>query len=119
MREIEILSSISEEDFKNKIIEFTEKYGEPKHQTRLGIIFSSYTTGNKVDTRLKITNGKIHLVQKHGEGLKAFRSNIETELDLEKNSVDLLRFVRILQYMGTDIPKLIYELCARTKKGTS
>lgn len=103
MREIEILSSIPKDKFYERVEAFTKEYGEPKRQKRLGLVFVSYENGNKVDTRLKITNGKAHLVQKQGEGLAAFRSNIETELDLEMSPEDLLRLIRMFQYMGSAI----------------
>lgn len=101
MKEIEILSSIDKEVFYRKIEEFTGKYGKPERQRRLGIILSSYAANNIIDTRLKITNGVIHMVQKTGKGLDAHREVSENNLDLKMNSQELLTLVRMLQNFGS------------------
>jgi len=99
MKEIEILSSINKTDFYKKIEEFSKIY-TPKPQKRLGIILSTYEKGNKVDTRIKITNGKAHLVQKFGEGLEASRVNREIDIPLNLDAEALLGLIRSMQNMG-------------------
>lgn len=101
MKEVEILSGISPEKFNVKVEEFTKKFGEPKVQKRFGIIFGNYSKGNEIDTRIKITNGVPHIIQKVGEGLSASRTNTEFDLILKNNKAeDILMLIRMLQKIG-------------------
>ena len=102
MLETEVLSGIPKAEFDAKIVEFTAKYGQPKVQKRLGIILASYST--EIDTRLKITNGQAHLVQKIGDGKQQVIARQEINLDLSLPATDLLKLVRMIQNLGAAIP---------------
>lgn len=74
-------------------------------QKRLGIILASYST--PIDTRLKITNGQAHLVQKIGNGLTEVISRQEIDLKLDLPVAEILKLVRMLQNLGNTIPGFV------------
>jgi len=63
--ETEILSIISEDDFKKLLGKLRKKHGMPKETIRLAIQCTDYTYQD-IDTRIRITDGKAEIVQKVG-----------------------------------------------------
>ncbi|MDQ6985433.1 MAG: hypothetical protein Q9M91_08975 [Candidatus Dojkabacteria bacterium] len=102
MREIEVLSSIEESKFKSLIESFKTKY-EYKFQKRLGFILASYQKSNPIDTRIKITNWKIHVVQKVGEVTSKYRNSEEMNLDVNLSPEKLLDLYKILKNLGKSV----------------
>lgn len=61
--ENEIIGEINRDIFENKKNEFTKKYGSPQIKKRLGLMVLNKLNAN-VDTRIRITNGCVEVMQK-------------------------------------------------------
>jgi hypothetical protein len=107
MQEVELLSSISPELFEQKVAQFRTKYGEPSVQKRLGIIIGGHSYSKMIDTRIKITNGQAHIVQKIGRAKNGRRSAEEIDIRLDMNAEELLSFIRLMQGFGKVNPGFI------------
>ena len=98
MIETEVLSQLSKKLFDKKLNKFAKLFGKPLIQKRASVSLSSYET--KVDTRIKITNGKVHIVQKTGGELSQFLVRKEIDIDLNVSLDDLVSVIRMLQNIG-------------------
>lgn len=98
MIETEILSLLTKREFNKKLKEFTSQFGKPVFQKRASISLSSYET--QIDTRIKITNGKVHIVQKTGGEFSNLLQRQEINIDLNLDIDNLLSLVRMIQNIG-------------------
>src|SRR5690606_23506938 len=101
MVETEVLSLLSKKEFDKKIKEFTKKFGEPIYQKRAAISLSDYET--QIDTRIKITNGKAHIVQKTGGEFSHYLKRQEINIDLNLDVDELISLIRMIQNIGGNL----------------
>lgn len=85
MNEVEVRGFIkSKEEFNNLIKKFSSEY-DYKKVHRLSIVSGDYQT-RSIETRLRVTDGNITLAQKKGDLGAITREEIETVLDIDKES---------------------------------
>lgn len=66
VEEKEILSILSEEEYKEVLVRLEKELGKPEIVKRLGLQCTDYRW-NDVDTRIRITNGETEIIQKIGD----------------------------------------------------
>ena len=93
MIETEVRGTFSKEVFESKIAEFTTKYGIPKSKRRLAFAFANFKDLN-LETKIRITDGKVDLTQKVGHFTALSREEIE--LKLTSDAEFIFRTFRVL-----------------------
>jgi hypothetical protein len=103
MNEIEVLTQLDKDDYDRISKRLTSEYGDGKHVKRLGFIISSMENNKPIDTRIKITNGVIHLVQKKKvKSAGQVYEKEEKELELDMDADSLLQLIRIMEDLSHD-----------------
>ncbi len=91
--ETEIWGVLTFDQFKAKIAELTKQLGKPQLSKRLSLQADHFKR-HDLDTRIRITNGKIELVQKIGQWEAVSRQEIHTPLKL--SAPEVLNLYKIL-----------------------
>jgi len=96
--EKELLTILSEAEYKklNKLLR--SRLGQPKKQNRLSLQSDNYSQVS-IDTRIRITNGKAELMQKVGNWKKITKGQTRTEISapLPDNAETVLAFYQIIR----------------------
>lgn len=83
MIETEISAEITQDSFTKYFDKFSKEFGQPQKVKR--IAFMVIERGKKLDNRLKITNGKVELVQKYTISVDESGKRIKEEITIELN----------------------------------
>lgn len=95
MLEKEYWGLLTQQQFNQKLSEFTQKFGAPKKKVRLAIEVSDWARP-EVDSRIKITNGHAEFVQKTGDWNKRERTELEIPLVKDAHAIfDLFKAIVI------------------------
>lgn len=92
--EKEILTILSKNEYDNALAGLERNFPKSKHIKRLAIQCTDVSR-NDLDTRIRITNGKVQLMQKKGQWKSKTREEIE--VDLASNPELVLKIFRILR----------------------
>ena len=79
--EKELLTILTEKEYKRSVSFLTKKYGKPKLRKRVSLQSDNYDQEN-IDTRIRITNGKVELMQKIGDWKNITKGESRTEISL-------------------------------------
>lgn len=102
MLEKEYWGLLTQQQFNQKLEEFTAKFGQPIKKTRLAIETSDWARP-EVDSRIKITNGQAEFVQKTGDWNK--RERTELEIPLVNDAKAIINFFKaIIISVNAQIP---------------
>lgn len=96
MLEKEILSLTTKNFFEKSISRFTQEIGQPKKKKRLAMQVTDYNR-NTLDTRIRITNGEVEIMQKKGEW--SGESSFEISVPLIKDPEVILDAYKALRNM--------------------
>lgn len=77
--EKELLTILTEEEFKDVLASLEKEFGKPEIVKRLSLQSTDYRWAD-VDTRIRITNGKAEIIQKVGDWKKTNRQEITIPL---------------------------------------
>lgn len=92
--EKELLTILSREEYKKVLVKLLKEFGEPKIVKRLALQCTD-TSKDDLDTRIRITDGKVLLMQKIGKWSSQTRQ--ELEVPLPSYSDVILRVFKILR----------------------
>ena len=103
VEEKEILTILSKSEYKNVLSHLKKNLGEPKNQKRLSLQCDDYDRED-IDTRIKITNGEIELIQKVGDwtNITTGKSRTEITITLQKDAKNILNLYRVLRNLNKD-----------------
>jgi len=94
--EKEILTILSKDEHDDLLAELERNFPKPKRIKRLAIQCTD-TSYNDLDTRIRITDGKVQLMQKVGKWKSKTRGEIE--VNIPNNSKTILKIFKILRNM--------------------
>jgi hypothetical protein len=110
--EKELLTILSREEHEDVLIRLKKEFGEPKTQKRLSLQSDDYDQED-IDTRIKITNGEVELVQKVGDwkNITKGKSRTENSISLKKDAKFILVLNKILRNLvkGTNTQNIIMQ----------
>jgi hypothetical protein len=110
--EKELLTILSEDEYKLVLTRLRKEFGEPKVQKRLSLQSDDYGQTD-IDTRIRITNGKAELMQKVGDWKNITKGKSRTEISIPLSSdagvvAGLYRIIRNLM-MGPRIENIVMQ----------
>jgi len=110
--EKELLTILSEDEYKQVLERLQEKFGKPKTQKRLSLQSDDYGQTD-IDTRIRITNGKAELMQKVGDWKNITKGKSRTEISIPLPSdadviTGLYRIIRNLM-KGPKIENIVMQ----------
>lgn len=91
--ERELLGELTKAEFEAKRVDLTHLFGEPKAVRRLALQVTDFSRHN-LDTRIRITDGKVELIQKLG----AWQDQVKQELciELQMPAPDIAKLLKII-----------------------
>ena len=92
MLEKELLSLIDQNEFEEKLKQFSQKFGPYNTNRRLSIQITDYNRQD-LDTRIRITNGQTKIMQKIGDWTSDTRQ--ELEVDFVNNAEEILKLYKL------------------------
>lgn len=101
--EKEILTILSKSEYDNVLSHLKKNLGLPKTQKRLSLQSDNYDQED-IDTRIKITNGKVELIQKVGDwkNITTGKSRTEIKVTLQKDAKNILDLYKVLRNLNKD-----------------
>jgi len=101
--EKEILTILSKSEYEDVLSHLKKNLGVPKTQKRLSLQSDNYDQED-IDTRIKITNGEVELIQKVGDwkNITTGKSRTEITVTLQKDAKDILNLYKVLQNLNKD-----------------
>jgi len=95
--EKELLTILSKDEYKQVMSRMQKKFGNPKNQKRLSLQANNYDNED-IDTRIRITDGEVELMQKVGDWKNIIKgkSRSETIIPLPKNAKLILALYKII-----------------------
>lgn len=108
--EKELLTILSEEEFKDVLVSLEKEFGKPEIVRRLSLQSTDYRWSD-VDTRIRITNGKAEIIQKVGDWKKQNRQEITIPLPTDSKVVfDMYKiFINAMRDEKVLTPIMQYE----------
>jgi len=97
--EEEFWGVLTKQQFGSFLKQFTKRFGKPTHSRRLSFSFWDHKR-NKLDTRIRITDGKAEIMQKiGGVGDKQLRVRTEKKLTLPSDTKEIFNAYQILRIL--------------------
>ena len=101
--EKEILTILSKSEYEDVLSHLKKNLGVPKTQKRLSLQSDNYDQED-IDTRIKITNGEVELIQKVGDwkNITTGKSRTEITIALQKDAKNILNLYKVLRNLNKD-----------------
>ncbi|OGM29500.1 hypothetical protein A2630_00710 [Candidatus Woesebacteria bacterium RIFCSPHIGHO2_01_FULL_44_10] len=110
--EKELLTILSEDEYKRVLARLRKEFGEPKTQKRLSLQSDDYSQTD-IDTRIRITNGNAELMQKVGDwkNITKGKSRTEISIPLPSDSNVIAGLYRIIRNLmkGPKIENIVMQ----------
>lgn len=110
--EKELLTILSENEYKQVLTRLKKEFGEPQVQKRLSLQSDDYGQTD-IDTRIRITNGKAELMQKVGDwkNITKGKSRTEISIPLPSDSHVIAGLYRIIRNLmkGPKIENIVMQ----------
>jgi len=110
--EKELLRILTKDEYGSVLVNLREEFGKPKIQKRLSLQSDDYGQTD-IDTRIRITDGKVELMQKIGDwkNITKGKSRTEISIPLQSNADTIAGLYRIIRNLmqGSSIENIVMQ----------
>lgn len=112
MEEKELLTILTKQEHESVLVYLRGKFGQPKAQKRLSLQSDNYDQID-IDTRIRVTNGKVELMQKVGDwkNITKGKPRMEISIPLPNDATTIVGLFRIMRNLmrGPSVENIIIQ----------